>query len=145
RQRQLTLVHGDYSPKNILVHGGRLILLDHEVIHWGDPTFDLGFALTHLLSKAHHLRQFHRQFYQAASTFIDVYAATVGPVYWDANLQAMAVRHTLGCMLARVAGRSTLEYLSDDEKRRQQGIIVELMQHAPPTIEALAGDFIGSL
>jgi 5-methylthioribose kinase len=37
----LTVVHGDFSPKNILVHQGRLILLDHEVIHWGDPTFDL--------------------------------------------------------------------------------------------------------
>src|SRR5262249_18852415 len=45
RKRHVTLVHGDYSPKNILVHDGRLILLDHEVIHWGDPAFDLGFAL----------------------------------------------------------------------------------------------------
>ena len=51
-----TLVHGDYSPKNILVHSGRLVLLDHEVIHWGEPAFDVGFSLTHFLSKAHHLR-----------------------------------------------------------------------------------------
>ena len=43
------------APKNVLVHEDRLVLLDHEVIHLGDPAFDLGFGLTHLLSKAHHL------------------------------------------------------------------------------------------
>src|SRR6185503_2499871 len=53
---QETLVHGDFSPKNVLVREGRLILLDFEVIHFGDPAFDLGFSLTHLLSKAHHLK-----------------------------------------------------------------------------------------
>src|SRR5262249_30208506 len=53
--RRDTIVHGDYSPKNVLVHAGRLVLLDHEVIHFGDPGFDLGFSLTHLLSKAHHI------------------------------------------------------------------------------------------
>ena len=51
----LTLVHGDYSPKNVLVHHDQLVLLDYEVAHWGDPAFDVGFALTHLLSKAHHI------------------------------------------------------------------------------------------
>ena len=55
RSNQQTLVHGDYSPKNVLVHQNKLILLDHEVIHWGDPAFDLGFSMTHLFSKAHHL------------------------------------------------------------------------------------------
>lgn len=56
RLRRLTVVHGDYSPKNILVRGdtGTLVLLDHEVIHFGDPAFDLGFAMTHLLSKANY-------------------------------------------------------------------------------------------
>ncbi len=43
RTRSDTLVNGDYSPKNILVHGNSLVLLDHEVIHWGDPAFDLVF------------------------------------------------------------------------------------------------------
>ena len=40
-----TLVHGDFSPKNILLCGPRMVLLDHEVIHWGDPAFDVGFFL----------------------------------------------------------------------------------------------------
>jgi aminoglycoside phosphotransferase (APT) family kinase protein len=54
RATQQTLVHGDYSPKNVLVRQNRLILLDFEVIHYGDPAFDVGFALAHFLSKAHH-------------------------------------------------------------------------------------------
>jgi 5-methylthioribose kinase len=48
--QRLALVHGDYGPKNILVHEGRFVLVDHEVIHFGDPAFDLGFSLTHLLA-----------------------------------------------------------------------------------------------
>jgi 5-methylthioribose kinase len=49
------LVHGDYSPKNLLVSPGRprdVVLLDHEVSHWGDPAFDTAFCLTHLHLKA---------------------------------------------------------------------------------------------
>src|ERR1700691_5906743 len=49
------LVHGDFSPKNALIYQNKLILLDYEVVHVGDPAFDLGFALTHFLSKAHHM------------------------------------------------------------------------------------------
>jgi aminoglycoside phosphotransferase (APT) family kinase protein len=50
RREVHTLVHGDYSPKNVLVREGRLVLLDHEVAHFGDPAFDVGFSTTHLLS-----------------------------------------------------------------------------------------------
>ena len=46
-----TLVLGDWSPKNILVHREGLVLLDFECAHAGDPAFDLGFFLTHLLLK----------------------------------------------------------------------------------------------
>ena len=46
---QIALVHGDYSPKNVLLHEDRLVLLDYEVIHFGDPAFDIGFSLAHLL------------------------------------------------------------------------------------------------
>jgi aminoglycoside phosphotransferase (APT) family kinase protein len=116
RARRLTLVHGDYSPKNILVRDGRLILLDHEVIHWGDPMFDIGFALTHLLSKAHHLR--HGWFVQAASLFCSGYRQLA------ALDDQFAAKHTLACMLARVVGRSPLEYLDDTERRQQREWVI---------------------
>src|SRR4029077_8113099 len=54
---KLSLVHGDFSPKNTLIYRGKLILLDYEVMHFGEPAFDVGFALAHFLSKAHPLPQ----------------------------------------------------------------------------------------
>jgi fructosamine-3-kinase len=137
RRRRLTLVHGDYSPKNILIHNDRLVLLDHEVIHWGDPAFDVGFALTHLLSKAHHFRVLRARFIKAAICFVETYAATLGPVHWDEGLRAFSMRHTLGCLLARVAGRSPLEYLDTCERERQRDAVVALMKQPPSLLEDL--------
>ena len=50
-----TLVLGDFSPKNILVHSEGLLLLDFECAHGGDATFDLGFFLSHLILKTIHM------------------------------------------------------------------------------------------
>ena len=119
RARTASIVHGDFSPKNILVHRGRLVLLDHEVIHWGDPGFDVGFAMTHFLSKAHHLPAFRSKFLQAARKFADgLLPYMIAPT---------GVRHVLACMLARVAGRSPVEYLDDTERGRQGRLVVKLM------------------
>ena len=141
RARRLTLVHGDYSPKNVLVREQQLILLDHEVIHWGDPMFDVGFALAHILSKAHHLRQLRYEFGVAARDFFSSYRRTLGYVPWCDD-EAMAVRQTLGCLLARCCGRSPLEYLSEQERQRQRNIVVEMMQRPPQRIGGLIASFL---
>jgi len=145
RARRLTLVHGDYSPKNILVHDGRLILLDHEVIHFGDPAFDLGFSLTHFLSKAHHVRAHRPEFAAAASNYWDAYRQTLGDPGWAADLEEHAVRNTLGCLLARVAGRSRLEYLSSAERDRQRDVVLDLMHDTPRSVRELIAAFTGRL
>jgi aminoglycoside phosphotransferase (APT) family kinase protein len=145
RARRLTLVHGDYSPKNVLVYHDQLVLLDHEVIHFGDPAFDLGFALTHLLSKAHHLPLQRAAFAGAARYFWQIYYETLGEVEWRAELDDWAVRHTLGCLLARVAGRSPLEYLDAAERARQQAAAVTLMLRPPGTVDQLVAQFIARL
>ncbi len=145
RAHPLTLVHGDYSPKNVLVHDGRLVLLDHEVIHWGDPAFDLGFAYTHFLSKAHHVAGLRLAFADAARLHWSVYRAAIGDVPWADDLEPRAVRATLGCLLARVAGRSPLEYMDQDERLRQRRIVLPLMQNLPATIDGLAAAFTDAL
>jgi aminoglycoside phosphotransferase (APT) family kinase protein len=129
-----TLVHGDYSPKNVLVQGApgqtRLVLLDHEVVHLGDGAFDVGFALTHLLSKAHHLVPHRAAFADAAQAFWRDYtgaawpAAAAGP---PPGFEARVVRHTLACLLARAAGRSPLEYLDAAARARQIGSVLSLV------------------
>jgi aminoglycoside phosphotransferase (APT) family kinase protein len=146
RGHRLSLVHGDYSPKNILVHGGRLVLLDHEVIHFGDPSFDLGFSLTHLLGKANHLAPHRGAFAAATKLYWRTYRHALGDdVAWAADLEPMAVRQTLGCLLARVAGRSPLEYLDAAGRERQRAATLALMREAPATVEALADRFVTAL
>lgn len=143
RACKLTLVHGDYSPKNILVYQGRLVLLDHEVIHFGDPAFDLGFSLTHLLSKGHHIVPNRTDFANAAQQYWQVYTRD-NPLA-STELEARAVRHTLACLLARVAGRSPLEYLNPDERDRQRTAVTALMAHPPQTITKLIPAFLERL
>lgn len=128
-ETRLTIVHGDYSPKNILVHEGQLVLLDHEVIHFGDPSFDVGFSLTHLLSKAHHVLHRRTEFLQAAHHYTKRYLEHLDGLEWRDSVESRAVRHTIGCLLARVAGRSPLEYLTREERTRQCGIAHHLMLH----------------
>lgn len=147
RACRLTLVHGDYSPKNVLVYQNRLILLDHEVIHWGDPAFDLGFSLSHLLSKAHHLPRQRAAFAEAAKQYWRVYTHTIGDTFpsLQEEIEPHAVRHTLACLLARVAGRSPLEYLDERERQRQSEAALALLPHPPSHIPELVNEFIARL
>jgi 5-methylthioribose kinase len=141
RATRQTLVHGDYSPKNILVYKDKLILLDHEVIHFGDPAFDLGFSLTHLLSKAHYLPPKRSDFVAAANRYWQVYSTTLGDLDWKDGLEERAIRHTLACLLARVAGRSPLEYLDKAQRARQQSVVLDLLQNQPTSLAALFSQF----
>jgi hypothetical protein len=142
RATRAALVHGDYSPKNILIYRDTLILLDHEVIHFGDPAFDLGFAMTHLLSKAHHLPALRSSFASAAGFFWRMYFETVGALAGGPGFEARVVRHTLGCLLARIDGRSPLEYLTPSERERQKSAVLALMADPPAHVSSLIEQFI---
>jgi hypothetical protein len=126
----------------VLVHKGKLILLDHEVIHFGDGAFDLGFSLTHFLSKAHHLRNHRSAFAQTADRYWNVYRDAIGDVPWADDLESRAVEHTIGCLLARCRGRSPLEYLSDDERSRQADAVVKMMKHPPQSVGDMVNEFL---
>jgi aminoglycoside phosphotransferase (APT) family kinase protein len=116
RESVFCLVHGDYSPKNVLVLHGRLILLDYEVAHFGNPSFDLGFALTHYLAKALHVPGRGTEFIAAARAFWDTYRR-------DIRIAPEAIAHAgqhLGAiLLARMDGKSPLEYFTDPRKQDQ--------------------------
>jgi hypothetical protein len=131
RSTRFTLVHGDFSPKNVLIHDHRLVLLDHEVIHFGDGAFDLGFGLTHLLGKANHLRERRGDLANAANSFWLTYRRSMDGVPWVDGLEERACRHTLACLLARCIGRSPLEYLKPDAAASQANA-ASLMMEAPP-------------
>ena len=140
RRLRLAVVHGDYSPKNILIYAGQLILLDHEVIHWGDPAFDVGFSMTHLLSKAHYLVAHRTRFLALAGEFWATYQQIVGDRFGTA-LEPRAARHLLACLLARVLGRSPLEYLDAAARDRQRRAVLQLIARPPESIPALIRAF----
>ena len=101
------LVHGDYSPKNLIAYPDRVLLLDCEVAHWGDPAFDPAFALCHLLLDGAHHRD--PSAVTNACAFWDAYGAAGGCAHDPA-----AVVAELGCiLLARADGKSPLPGLDD--------------------------------
>ena len=143
--RRFALVHGDFSPKNILVHGERLVLLDHEAAHFGDPTFDVGFGLTHLLSKALHLSEHRALMQRGAHRFWEAYQDGLPAAKEFIDVSERSVRQTLGCSLARVAGRSLLEYLTPLQRKVQREIVLSLIDKPPGRIEVLVDAFIDSI
>ncbi len=107
------LVHGDIAPKNILVGPNRPIFLDCECAWFGDPAFDLAFCLNHLLLKC--------LWHPAARTdFLDAFTALAESylpcVNWEprAEMEQRAAHLLPGLFLARVDGKSPVEYLTDE-------------------------------
>lgn len=144
RSVKTALVHGDFSPKNILVHQHRLILLDHEVIHFGDPAFDIGFSMAHFLSKAHALLNHRAAFQHSAKLYWQHYIESVKNVV-DKGFEQRCINHTLGCLLARAAGRSTMDYFDDEHKQAQTILVVQLMHSPPHEMNDLIDQFMNGL
>ncbi|MBE7497816.1 MAG: aminoglycoside phosphotransferase family protein [Verrucomicrobiaceae bacterium] len=128
---QLALVHGDYSPKNLLVGPQRLIVLDAECAWFGDPAFDTAFMLTHLHLKA----LLHRDAIHLVSGFWSAYSTACGH-----DLEERTVQLLLCLVLARVHGKSPVEYLSDAQRG---GITRFVLAHLsqPPSLETLTAAF----
>lgn len=140
RARQIALVHGDYSPKNILIYNRQFVLLDHECIHFGDPAFDVGFSIAHLLSKANHLERARPALAAAVEHYWEVYRQGRGLAE-----ELPTISHTLACLLARVAGRSRLEYLGEGKRSRQQAAVLALLPNPPSSVSELTERFLESL
>jgi 5-methylthioribose kinase len=114
--RRFSLTHGDYSPKNLLTDGHVTWVIDWEVIHYGDPAFDVGFLLNHLFLKSLHFPEHRRDFARLATVFVDAFSAAAPPA--GSWIVPAAAEHLPALLLARVDGKSPAEYLDDETKIR---------------------------
>jgi aminoglycoside phosphotransferase (APT) family kinase protein len=149
------LVHGDLNPKNVLVTSGPPVLLDWEIVHAGDPAFDLGMVVAHLLLKA--CRSTEAKAGAGAGTSatgagaraalteaagarsaLTEAAGAVWRAYDGPADQELAVRHAGAIMAARVHGKSPVDYLRTSEAvDRAMAIAGRALGDPPPAIEEL--------
>ena len=131
-QRQC-LVHGDFSPKNILVGDDGLWVIDAEVAHAGAAVFDLAFLMAHLAIKAVNAPAHAALFERVGGAFVEGYHA-VNPDRVD--LGGLA-RHAAAVMLARVSGKSPASYLDAASAERVALIARAVLESSGAGLDAL--------
>lgn len=130
-----TLVHGDASPKNVLVTPkGTALLIDHEVAHWGSPAFDTAFVLHHLCLKSFYRPGYATKYHRAAHALLDTYSAAAGNVGGETEQTALILAPLL---LARVDGLSPAEYLDEAQREHVRRIARKLILDRFPLDEML--------
>jgi 5-methylthioribose kinase len=133
-RRRFSLVHGDWSPKNLLISDSGVMAIDFEVIHYGDPSFDAAFLLNHLLLKSFYLPRWRSRYHAAAASF---WSTLRQHLPQEADwFEAATIRHLGALMLARVDGKSPAEYIREEAlKQRIRHFAHALILEPPATIE----------
>jgi aminoglycoside phosphotransferase (APT) family kinase protein len=123
------LVHGDVSPKNILVGPRGPVFLDSECAWFGDPAFDLAFCLNHLLLKCLWRPQWWPRYLDC---FAALHGTYLGRVTWEPReaLESRIAHLLPGLFLARVDGKSPVEYITTDTDRdKVRRVAAHLLRH----------------
>lgn len=128
------LIHGDFSPKNILVNGGRMVLLDAEVACCGDPAFDVAFLQAHLFLKGLHFFPQSPGWDAVSAAAWDSYRNAMGALLPD-DFEARCIRTLAALLIARVDGKSPVEYLSEKKRGEVRVAAAGLLQNPPSSHE----------
>ena len=137
-RNQRALVHGDVSPKNVLIARAddRPVLLDAECAWFGDPAFDAAFCLNHLILKSVHLPALTSALLSQASAFADTWLRHFPAVERPA-LEARTAALLPCLMLARVDGKSPVEYLNASGQSRVRNIAVPMIVSPPAGLRSV--------
>lgn len=137
RSTRIALVHGDVSPKNILIGPSGPVFLDAECAWWGDPAFDVAFCLNHLLLKCLLTPAASAALLGAFDALAEAYLQAVD---WEprTDLEQRATALLPGLLLARVDGKSPVEYVTEDEPREQvRRVAAALLRQLPDRLHAV--------
>jgi 5-methylthioribose kinase len=129
---RLAMIHGDVSPKNILIGPDGSVFLDAECACIGDPAFDLAFCLNHFLLKCLWTPSTTPDFLDCFDAMTDAYLAGVD---WEApeEMEARTASLLPGLFLARVDGKSPVEYVTKDADRDKVRRVGRTLLKSPPT------------
>lgn len=121
------LVHGDVSPKNIMLGPLGPVILDAECAWYGDPAFDVAFCLNHFFLKAAHMPKAASALLKNAQDFLNAY---LQEVTWEPapELEYRIATLLPGLMLARVDGKSPVEYLAAERGAIVRRLAIEFLQ-----------------
>jgi len=121
------LIHGDVSPKNIFFRAGKPIILDAECATMGDASFDVAFCLNHLVLKAIHMPSVRDRYLASALTLWQHYAPSIT---WEPVLaiELRVCKLLPVLMLARVDGKSPVDYLAEQSRSTVRQISRQLIQ-----------------
>jgi aminoglycoside phosphotransferase (APT) family kinase protein len=130
RATKRVLVHGDFSPKNLLVGPRGPVILDAECAWFGDPAFDVAFVLNHLLLKGAWHPEWRGRYVDAFDALVAAYFAHVA---WEppTAIEARTAALLPALMLARVDGKSPVEYLGDEAVRARVRAFSRTLVAAP--------------
>ena len=133
---QSVLIHGDVSPKNILMTQDHPYILDAECATMGDPCFDIAFCLNHFVLKALHVQTHTSSYLSYCTAFWDAYRPAVT---WEdpAALEARFTRLLPLLLLARIDGKSPVEYLTEENRTRIRALSIHLIEAAPTSLSEL--------
>lgn len=134
---KIALVHGDVSPKNLLCGPTGPVFLDAECAWFGDPAFDIAFCCTHLLLKALWRRAYSAAVLAALAELRDSYLCAV---VWEERsaLDARAAALVAALLLARIDGKSPVDYLGDCERSFARETALELLAARGLTLTGVA-------
>jgi aminoglycoside phosphotransferase (APT) family kinase protein len=132
----LAVVHGDVSPKNVLLGAAGPVLIDAECAWFGDPAFDVAFCLNHLLIKSVKLPRCGEALHAAAHALADAHAARID---WEPPpaLAERTVSLLPALALARIDGSSPVDYLDEAERESVRRIGRDLLATPAVTLDDL--------
>ncbi len=128
RNNQHTVIHADFTPKNILVSKNKQIILDAETANYGDPSFDIVSLINHLIIKLLFVNKNKKNFVLALKKIFNTYHSNVT---WEEKQDIIKRSLTLLplMMLARVDGKSPVEYIkNNNEKNKLRRIALDLIK-----------------